>query len=842
VLREIWRTVPLSYYKEGQRKTGLDIVYHPEITSPYIETFNTPLGLMATTIPAPNGYSVYLVSTMDAKYHPGFDVDCWRIDSQTGVEMAKYAIKFVGEALSIYYMTTARSGTQWYAPGGGGTLYKFHWATKVQALKEADDKPIIEVDHLYAVDGEMGQAHFENAPTIGGPFAMDDQSAGGGTYLQPVGRGGGVAALGVWTLTTGKWRYDIVVPHQVMDIALEDPSRAYLLLANRTVALLDYTRGEILGAAKIPPLKEGQVYGDGGLHLTAGARIAYDRMYKRLMLIEPWPDNPNGSCATVVRGFSLVNEPNRLTTPFPLKVPRMGRTVPVLVQVVDDLNQGVGNFIVEATVSGVGSLVGTPITDYRGDALIYVACIGSPLFQSPPDTSPPPSTGPGVGGDLGIPVIGKPMWVGFFEFPPHTEIGDLAYLPPANCLMWVDEITRVGPIKNIVTDAIIAQWIQGTSVGEINTKVAATSGPAVAYWDHRDWPSWPTLRTGDWLALQAYCRAEETAAQFEVAMQSVIATAPSGNDICLVCQCYTSNTNNTNDLAGLVPVYARLARDFPEVTMLLVFSDQGRATGMMDHPDVKPYWEELYEGVEGDPGLMASTLSFDTGSSSGGIVGTVTVIAKIRVPLVPTIGVPSGQSATTPPAGSGGGTGGGGTPPPTTPPPPGTPPTTPPTGGGTPPTTPPSPPGTPPPGGGNPPVPPPNPAPPGGGTDPGTGAQETAPNMYFKVREVYDSRPWRLTEPYKYEADGAGAFTEAVTVAIHDVNAKFAHLSRNPGQVLYNGHSVDSIAYKAASGNIEVIQVVSTIMTGNATPGTIMWQWISSSLDTGQSFYPVPLR
>jgi hypothetical protein len=200
---------------------------------------------------------------------------------------------------------------------------------------------------------------------------------------------------------------------------------------------------------------------------------------------------------------------------------------------------------------------------------------------------------PGEGeGPLGVPAIGKPCWLGWFEF-----INTLAYVPPSNCNMWVH---INGEIQT--PDARqFAQWVQGGTVEEIEAQVAASSEPCVAYWDSRTWPRYPALRGQDWLALQAYCLAGENPTTFETNMRATIGAVPGTQRICLVCQCYTSNTTLTADLAPLVAVYARLARDHANINMLLVFSDQGRATGLNDHQPVKPYWEELFAGITGAP-------------------------------------------------------------------------------------------------------------------------------------------------------------------------------------------------------------------------------------------------
>ena len=194
-----------------------------------------------------------------------------------------------------------------------------------------------------------------------------------------------------------------------------------------------------------------------------------------------------------------------------------------------------------------------------------------------------------------IPVIGKPCWVGWFEF-----VNPISSNPPGNALLWV----RQGATINRYNGSQFANWISGSSVEEIERLAAASSYPVVAYWDSRHWPSWPKLRDGDWISQFAYCPVGESPSQFEANMRSILDSyPPSYKQITLNCQCYTSNLSLTNNLKGLVPVYARLARDYPRVNMLLVFSDQGRATGLNDHPELRPDWSRLFEGVTGEPSM-----------------------------------------------------------------------------------------------------------------------------------------------------------------------------------------------------------------------------------------------
>lgn len=211
-------------------------------------------------------------------------------------------------------------------------------------------------------------------------------------------------------------------------------------------------------------------------------------------------------------------------------------------------------------------------------------------------------------GEDPIAVIGKPCWVGWFEFnnPPSSD-------PPGNGMITVRWPTQHHTILRL-NGSQFANWIEGVTVEEIEEKAFNSSYPALLYWDGRDWPHYPSMRPQDWLGLQMYCHAEETIRDFEANMRAWLNSIPVDyKQIAVVAQCYTSNENNTKDLKGLVPVYSRLARDYPRVNFLAPFSDQGRATGLNDHPEVRPYWERLFAGVTGEP-------TMDTGIVDGVLV------------------------------------------------------------------------------------------------------------------------------------------------------------------------------------------------------------------------------
>lgn len=195
-----------------------------------------------------------------------------------------------------------------------------------------------------------------------------------------------------------------------------------------------------------------------------------------------------------------------------------------------------------------------------------------------------------------IVVIGKPMDVAWFEFNQPPSVA-----PPGNALVSI----RYGTDGAIVDygGEQFAQFVSGGTVEEIEALCQTSEYPPVAYWDSRYWPHLPVLPQGAWLGIFGYCYANETPAQMESVLRDYINSIPSHYNLAIIAQCYTSNDSLTKDLRGLVAPYSRLARDHSNVTMLLVFSDQGRATGLNDHPEVRPYWQELYDGVVKVPNM-----------------------------------------------------------------------------------------------------------------------------------------------------------------------------------------------------------------------------------------------
>lgn len=182
--------------------------------------------------------------------------------------------------------------------------------------------------------------------------------------------------LDVYRMSTKELLHSIPMPSLITATALEDEDRAYVLCDNFTIVLVDYVRQEILGIGKLPVPPGGSI-SQGGVvtSLGAGTAITWDTRTRRLLIFQKAPDNPDGTCNSRLYAYRMVNAPNRITKPVPLKYPRKGRIIPMLTQVVGDLNEGIGGNTIQASITGTGSLVNsTAITDPNGRAITQVSC------------------------------------------------------------------------------------------------------------------------------------------------------------------------------------------------------------------------------------------------------------------------------------------------------------------------------------------------------------------------------------------------------------------------------------------------------------------------------------
>lgn len=192
-----------------------------------------------------------------------------------------------------------------------------------------------------------------------------------------------------------------------------------------------------------------------------------------------------------------------------------------------------------------------------------------------------------------MPPIGRPCWLGFIWF---TEGEAQPPFPPGNCALIVpDPIVRsAGRTVAVYVAAEADGSIEGLERAIDDAHRAHPGVPVLAYWPK-------SLQTGPLpsaahVGVEAYMLKSETLAAFESRIRTAVARCSSA---WLICQGYTQPEPSlqTADLTALVAVYARIARDCPQVAGLLVFSAGSRAGGWNDHPEIHAAWTQLAAGI-----------------------------------------------------------------------------------------------------------------------------------------------------------------------------------------------------------------------------------------------------
>lgn len=190
-----------------------------------------------------------------------------------------------------------------------------------------------------------------------------------------------------------------------------------------------------------------------------------------------------------------------------------------------------------------------------------------------------------------IPPIDRAVWYGFFEFTPDPSL-------PGNCVLNVPSALLLTKAR----DKIIAQYTAAEAEGNTQEAFAAKVAeararrpdvPVICYWPHPDQAK-PIPLTADVVGVEAYQRIDESDFQFELRIrQAVVRCAQLGKQVALIPQCYTSNSLLTLNLHTIPVVAAKIAHDYENVKAVIVFSGSGRPTGLQDHNEVRPLWEQF---------------------------------------------------------------------------------------------------------------------------------------------------------------------------------------------------------------------------------------------------------
>lgn len=188
-------------------------------------------------------------------------------------------------------------------------------------------------------------------------------------------------------------------------------------------------------------------------------------------------------------------------------------------------------------------------------------------------------------------AIGRPLWMGFYEFTPASGL-------PANCRI---PVHQGAPWLHVEGPGWA--YVAGDPDGDLDAITRAIThardrltADIVAYVPRRAQYGLPTV--ADLQGLECYLGVDETDEAFVLRVTEAIHRS---HRCVLIAQCYTSNLTLTPDLRRLPGLISQLARDHANVEGILVFSGSGRATGWQDHPEVHEAWRQVFAGITGVP-------------------------------------------------------------------------------------------------------------------------------------------------------------------------------------------------------------------------------------------------
>lgn len=349
-----YESVPVPYRTTDELDPVLfgGITYNEDIPAPYAERLNsglTPTGLWI------DGDRVVMSGWTDQVWWPGWGILRWEFNAITGAFIERDT--FVGG----YYANDV-------SQGAGGELYLQYVTGQVYPL---GPKPGYELLTDEVIDPDTyGYIDFTNAYFFD---RVRNRAVFGGQSS--------VSTLRVFEFISGTHIRDIVTPSGVIDIVHDEGSRVFVLLANKAVLSLDYESGQVFSYVRLPQVSN-----------VTDARIAWLKAYRRLLVAEYTPDNPDGSGTTVIRGYRYTPVPVHVCKPIPLTRLRDGVKSPVLVKQVGDLGEGIAGLATltcedelagqatRATVTldgdgeGRGEVLGTTEGDETVTASVEVAC------------------------------------------------------------------------------------------------------------------------------------------------------------------------------------------------------------------------------------------------------------------------------------------------------------------------------------------------------------------------------------------------------------------------------------------------------------------------------------
>lgn len=243
-------------------------------------------------------------------------------------------------------------------------------------------------------------------------------------------------------------------------------------------------------------------------------------------------------------------------------------------------------------------------------------------------------------GEVTVPTIGRALWFGYF-YSASVRYGYNTDGIPQNVLYVEDAPSVAWALANgyhmvITADADLyaaaagnEDWVVGILVEGADAAAVATAAGAAVAGRPSTLADRPILgicngflpssaiSNVDWLGLECYTLATETADQCEARIGAALTLLSPAQSVCLVGLSFTSNTSYTQDATQLERsqvIPANIAATDSRVRLILMYSD-GRPTGTQDHEEWRPLHEDIFAGVT-QPVLASRSPSRSTSASS----------------------------------------------------------------------------------------------------------------------------------------------------------------------------------------------------------------------------------
>ncbi len=313
----------------------------------YTESVVNLRGLWSRRERSADAEAIYcLLAQNDQYYFPGWNIIEYQWDASTGVFLQRID-------RSVVALTTVAVTSSPY-----GHLYRK--SSLVDAIYQIDPESFEDLTLISRYNDLNWKYGAQESSTVG-PF-MIDAVADRAVLNTSLNSSTGVSVHRVSTRET--LIYNIRTAGLIQDIQAAAPGLCYVVHTNGVVTLLNYLLGAVLGVFRASASATGGT-----------SKLAFDPVYTRVMVCDKTADATDGAATINVEAFRPIPVPVALTPPIPLRAPRAGRQVPLLVRAYGDTGEGVGGVVVSATETGSGTLLAASSpTDEYGYARLNESC------------------------------------------------------------------------------------------------------------------------------------------------------------------------------------------------------------------------------------------------------------------------------------------------------------------------------------------------------------------------------------------------------------------------------------------------------------------------------------